>query len=468
MHKNLKNYNFIIFIIIILLSFITILYQLNFEDFWLDEMSSFWVSDPSISFSETLLRHKEYDWHNPMLFNLILKSFMSYTSYDPETSRIMPLIFGVVSVGLIGILSYQIRSDQSFIFSTLLASLSIYIIKYSQELRPYTLLLMLSTLNMFLYLKLINNNFNILKKILLLFLFICISLLNYSTNPFSLIILFSQITASFYNFLFFKKRDNLFYASLIPTTFLYLIFNYEYINLQLSFDKYMLSSDIKNIFDGFYFPRFFGSKIMGYMYLIILIILITLNKQKIFKKDINYFFLFVVLIYCYIIPLFYSLIKTPVLHDRYIIFILPPVFILISCLIMELSHKNKLVIISFLLTFTLVNHFLEIFYREITKPEFNKIIKSIQSSPVKNIILYDPSPTIIVTFNYLKNLKTDINKNLNIQNFKNHNLQHEYFWLVCYMPRVNFNCNLEFKNNIVIIDEKIGHLVNAKLIKFKN
>ena len=58
--------NILIFFFTILLSIVTILYQLNFEDFWLDEMSSFWISDPNIQFKETLNRHSEFDWHNPI------------------------------------------------------------------------------------------------------------------------------------------------------------------------------------------------------------------------------------------------------------------------------------------------------------------------------------------------------------------------------------------------------------------
>ena len=44
-----------LFSLIIFASFLRI-YNINFDDLWTDEIFSFWVSDPSISFNETLIR----------------------------------------------------------------------------------------------------------------------------------------------------------------------------------------------------------------------------------------------------------------------------------------------------------------------------------------------------------------------------------------------------------------------------
>ena len=45
-----KNFFYILFIII---GILTIFYQINFEDFWLDEMQSFWIADPEFFWKET-------------------------------------------------------------------------------------------------------------------------------------------------------------------------------------------------------------------------------------------------------------------------------------------------------------------------------------------------------------------------------------------------------------------------------
>ena len=144
--------------------------------------------DHFINHFETIDRQKISDWHNPILFNIILKNFLNIVGYNPDLSRYLPFIFGALSFIVISQISYQEKKDESFIFTTFLVCTSIYIIKYSQELRPYSLLLLTSSLNIFFYLKQLKETEQ--KNGSMLF-FIIFSILNYSVNPFALIIFFS-------------------------------------------------------------------------------------------------------------------------------------------------------------------------------------------------------------------------------------------------------------------------------------
>ena len=434
--------SFILYLILLTLAILTIFFQLNFEDLWLDEMNSFYVADPEVSIDETINRHKKTDWHNTMLFNLILKNFLSIFGYDSEIARYLPFIFGGLSIAIIGIISYEIKKDNSYLLTTLLACLSIYIIKYSQEIRPYTLLIFLSSINVYLYVKLNNSNIKIIKYLVFL-LFIFFSVLNYSANPFSLIIFFSQISNSLAKFFFFKKKHLLFFIAVPLISIFYIIFNLEYLIFQISFKKYMLSSDIVNVIDGLYFPRFFGSKIMGYFYLISLISLIIFNRKKVFREDNEYLFLTLLFFYTYLIPLLYGLIKTPVLHDRYIIFVLIPIFILISCLSTSLkSTRIKKIFILTIVILTSSNHVIEIFDRKNTKPEFNNILNYIKNTNNKDIIFYNPKDTSELVLNYINNLNEEKNYNLKIYNFNKTSEVLNYAWFLCYTPMVNFNCKI--------------------------
>ncbi len=469
MNKILKNNSLIFYFLIVFIGIFTIWHQLNFEDFWLDEMNSFWVADPNITFEELHQRQKKIDFHNPILFNFLLKQFLNLTEYNPSYARFLTFIFGSISIFFFGILSYQVKKNNSFLLTTLLASLSIYLIKYSQEVRPYSLLLMLSVINIYLYLVILNKSHRkIIYKYIIFFSFIIISVLNYSTNPFSLIIFFSQVTNSTINFFYFKQKDKMFILSLIPITLLYVLFNYGYLINQISFNSYELSSDIINVLDGLYFPRFFGSKIMGYLYLSTLIFLIIFNKKKFIQKSSNYLTLLIIFIYSYLVPFVYSLIKTPVLHDRYIIFVIIPVILLISCLTNEIkSKKIKHFIIFLIITSTLSNHYLEIFKRENKKPEFTKLIKFIiKDNTEKNIVFYDYTATSDFVFNYLKQINLNGIEDLNIIQFKD-NIPPDLnsFWLICYTPRVSFDCsipNLEKWKQKQIMKK---YLVEAKLFK---
>lgn len=85
-------------------------------------------------------------------------------------------------------------------------------------------------------------------------------------------------------------------------------------------------------------------------------------------------FFLILIFFSYLLPLGYAIIRTPVFHDRYIIFILIPIFVLIPFLISEIFNKKlKIFLITFLTIMTLSNHYIEIFKRINTKPEFKKL-----------------------------------------------------------------------------------------------
>ena len=61
-------------IFIILIGIFLRFYQLNFENYWLDELIDFWVADPNISFNATFFRRDEIIVdQTPYLFQILLK-----------------------------------------------------------------------------------------------------------------------------------------------------------------------------------------------------------------------------------------------------------------------------------------------------------------------------------------------------------------------------------------------------------
>ena len=67
-----RNNVFLISILFISIGIFLRLYQLNFENYWHDEMLSFWVADPNLSLEATFSR-REYIEQTPPLFSLFLK-----------------------------------------------------------------------------------------------------------------------------------------------------------------------------------------------------------------------------------------------------------------------------------------------------------------------------------------------------------------------------------------------------------
>ena len=241
MFSSNKNNILLASILFVLIGIFLRIYQLNFENYWLDEMTSFWVADPKISLEDTFTRSN--DFHTPPIFDLFLKKYLELFSYDPDIGRHVPLFFGILAIPFLGILSYQVSKNNSFLLSILLISINIYLIKYSQVTRPYTLVFLLSTINLIFYYKIIFTDFDFSKKIFFFVLFIIFSVITFSTHPFTFILLFSQIFYSIYSFLLFKKKNYLFFLSVPFILIIYLLINYNYLISQLSQNEYIFDHE---------------------------------------------------------------------------------------------------------------------------------------------------------------------------------------------------------------------------------
>ena len=467
-----KNNVLILSVIFILIGVFLRLYQLNFESYWLDEMISYWVSDPNIAFNDTLLRRDQIE-QTPVLFDLFLKKYLELFGYEPDFGRHVPLFFGILSIPLLGLLSHQISKNNSFLLTIFLTSINVYLISYSQEVRPYSLILFLSIINLIFYYKIVSENITILKKIIFFNFFIIFSVLTLSSHPFTFIILFSQIINSIYFFLFFKKKNYLFFFSIPFILIIYLLFNFNYIISQLSYSEYFLDHESWKFYYNYYFSRFFGSRIMGIIYLSTLIYLTITFRKKILFTFNNYLLLIFILIFSYIIPLAYGYIKTPILTDRYIIFVLIPILILISSLIFEIKNrKTKIFIFIFFLTPTILNNFIEIKYRKINKPEFKKFFNSLEKNEVKNLAVvgnFSEKIQLELVENYIETLKEFKNGGFKILNINKVTNNQKMIWVICYEPLVGFDCTLpnNKEDTWTLIEIKQNHFLNSRLYKIK-
>ena len=106
---NLKKVSIekILFLFLIILGVFYRLYNSNFEDYWLDELFGFWLSDPKLSFNETYERSLGPGWGQNMLFDFVLKYFEASFSTIP-----IPFGFGSALIDLFKLaLKGLLRSD---------------------------------------------------------------------------------------------------------------------------------------------------------------------------------------------------------------------------------------------------------------------------------------------------------------------------------------------------------------------
>ena len=214
---------------------------------------------------------------------------------------------------------------------------------------------------------------------------------------------------------------------------------------------------------------------MGLIYMFTLIFLIIYFRKKIFFISNNYLPLIFILFFSYLIPLSYELFVMPILVDRYIIFVLIPIIILISALIFEVKIKLiRNILILFILIPTFINHYLEIKLRENIKPEFNNLFNYLKKNETKNLTLFQASDvdrvSVEIVENYIKSLNVIKKNNFKLFDIYNFPSKLKKFWVICYEPYGGLDCStLSSKSkNWILLDVEKFHLINAKLFIIKN
>ncbi len=434
---NLKKIKITFIILLIFFGSFIRFYNLNFDDLWSDEMVSYWLSNPFYSFSETI--SLIFESNLMVSFEIILKGFHKLFGYDVHVSRYLNALISVFSIILFAnLLRKNSVNINSILYGTFLLAFNIFHIRYAMELRSYTL-------TFFLALILINLLFEdqYLKKknsYLDYFLIIMTSLLMLFSHSFSVIIIFSL---NFYILClwFFKKNDN---SNLIKIFFLnifiVIFFLLFYLKGVSHTPNWIKQLDI-SFFTNYFFSNFFGSRLIGGVYLVVLLYLLTKSiKQIINKANINLYFL-ILIFFSYFLPGIYGFIFEPVLINRYIIFVLIPILFLISHLTFEFNNNLiKKIFLSLILILTFFNHFTENtfkqFYTNIypSKPEIRKTLNFINKSNSLNYsVLLDANNKLNINNiyeNYLNNYSKKLEFNLNFINYLDKKTLPNDFWII--------------------------------------
>jgi hypothetical protein len=442
-------------------------------------MVTFWVSDPKITFNETFKRNIESDLH--FLFNLILKLYFILTSYEISYARYLPAALSILSIFSIFYLSIILKT-KNYLFLLFLITFNIYLIKYAQELRSYSLIFFLTSISLILFFKITDNN-NKNKK-LNTFFFIVSQISIVFTHIYGLIIIFSFIFFDFLNYYKFKKKNNYLRFSNLISGLFSLIFLIVYLKTISHTTNWIPQLELK-FFSNFFFSKFFGSRLLGLFHLLLLVYLIIKSKILLLKKFDQRLILILIIIFSYLIPVTYSFIFNPILTDRYIIFVLVPVLVLTSNLInlIQGNHFRKIIIFA-IIFLTLANLSTEttlkqFFYkRVIHKPDLKSTFVEINKSNYKNYSFnlekgnWTSEKTLNdILKNYSKKYTNQINIKLTYVDYKNNGKMiknnSNFLWLVC-LHDINGRSCLIPKNfdNVQIIREENYNSVNLKLLKF--
>ena len=144
MKTNPYKYETVIISLIISFGLLLRGFNINFNDFWSDEMVSFYLSNPNLEFLETI--KLVFASNLTVSFEIILKFFHKIFGYNFEYSRYLTLLLSIVSIFYFYRLLKTNKSYYCAILGIILLSINIYHIRYSIELRSYTLTFLLTIL----------------------------------------------------------------------------------------------------------------------------------------------------------------------------------------------------------------------------------------------------------------------------------------------------------------------------------
>ena len=462
------NHRIIFLILISILAIITRIYNLNYEDFWIDEIISFWIADPLLTTDETILRHNSLE-QVPIFFNMVLKYYFGLFGYNAHFGRYLTVFFSILTLITSFLLFKKIKNNNSVIFFYFLMAINIYLIKYSQELRVYSLMLLLITLSLFFLIGALNNRkentFNYI-------FFTFFSILSIFSHPFSLIIFFSILSYSF--FVLIIKRENikgLNLSLLIIFLFSFIYYFLYFLNLN-EITSWIPTLNTK-FFTNYFFSKFFGSRLLGMIHLISLLYLMIYFKKIILNSNLLIFS--IIFFYSYLLPILFGLFVKPILVDRYIIYVIPPILIITSILIFEIKNDITKKLIVFIITLlSLLNFFTEDsfkqFYQKTNKykPNFFQALKTIEMSNnnkfiIKKFETKDPNKNSFYGLldnavndyikQYVNNKEIDVNLT-NISNVYEKKLSN--IWIICYYDLDISDCEPPINKKNINISKNIN------------
>jgi mannosyltransferase len=420
-------------------------YKIDFQSIWLDEIHTMNETNPKLSFLEVYDAIRNAEQMPPLYFYSVFLCFkiFSYTSY---IARLFSVFAGIASIYAIYIFAKEILNKETGLIASLLLSVNIFHLYYSQEARPYALLLLLTICSFYRLVKYIKfpNRLNaiyygIFSGAMLL------------THFFGLFVLLSQIFILAIIFISIeRKARNLFFINTVISGAIILGLFLPAIRIFIKVSEikefWIPQTDLKTIKQ--IYKDFCGNSdfililaVIAILYYFADFILkirlsrIKFNYERIVgnKQLLSFVVLISWIIIVLLIPIIRSYLVVPMIISRYFIVLLPPLIILISvaisaCRIAVIRH-------GFVFLFVMGSLYLIFFqnkyYSSTCKSQFRETTQFI----VQNNLNKEPVVSSLAWYltYFLDNGKSNIeiiDKTLDnyIQEMQNNSIPTKSFW----------------------------------------
>jgi 4-amino-4-deoxy-L-arabinose transferase-like glycosyltransferase len=495
----------IIFLLILFLGGALRLYGLNKQSFWYDELRSLEHSEKE-DISSVIAIISEVEIHPPGYY-IFLHYITKFFGNSEIIVRLPSAIFGIIAIFIIFLLGRKLYSyKEGLIASFLMASLyqPIY---YSQEARPYTMLLLFTMLSVYFYIDIFTNFWHGKQTTYYLIIgYILSAIFSCYVHYFGVYFICIQFLILF---LFSIRKPK----NILTTLLIYLVILIAYLPslprfldilkfttiysklLRSSLEQSYLSVGSKGIvtlFNQLTIAAFNNSKTFAVFVLVLCLSLLVktfyifLRSKSLGKhtKDINCLIFFILLwvvlpfLGAYLISLFW----VPVFSERNLIIILPALYIFFSRSIVSLFLNIKIQTIIIIITASLIAGTFNIdYYRKPFKEQFREagefVAKNSYSYDDLSIIAWGCSPRF---FDYYIE-KFGLNKKIDLMipaRYDVNILQKfiternpRYLWFLCYEgPDSNYIPQLikEFKKCAIITKKKSFIGINLWFFRRQN
>lgn len=382
----------LILMTIIVLSFLLRVYDLGGESIWYDEGASVYGSKESIS---TIISESNMV-PNLVLYYTMLHFWIRLFGDSEFSVRFLSVIFGILSIYVIYKLGELIFDTNIGLLSSFILAISSYHIRYSQEARSYSLLVLFVLLSSYYLIKVLENKE---RKYIVGYIISSIAMI-YAHGYGIFYLIFQNIY-----YLVFKRRDIKLWVMIQGIILLFFVLPFLLRKMGKSLDtaydlRVPTLSSIYNTFE-----IFVGNEQI--LYIFILVIIIGLIIDLVAKKDLDkYVFMTLWLFVPFAISAIISYTLEPLYHNRYFIASFPALILLFS---KGISNFRKAPIILFILFIVVILQvpLIEGYYSDIRKDQWRETTNYIEDNKKDNdtILLYPEFTKIPFAYYY----KSDMN-----------------------------------------------------------
>lgn len=401
------------------------IYDLGTESIWVDEGISILLANSNLF---QIVVNRAQSTHPPMYF-IILHYWVNLFGDTEFSTRFLSVIFGLFSILMIYKVGTLLFNKNVGMLSSLLLALSVFHIQYSQEVRMYSLMTLLTLLSIYFFIKLLDRaSFTVSTG------YIISSILLMYTHIFGLFILIAQ---NIYLLTLFLSKDFDYKRNFRR----WIRFQIILVILYIPWIIVIASQILKLQTHGFWVPvptmraiivtfwDFSGSTLLLLFFLLLSFFSIVTYKKvkgkinwKYFLKTIEsyswnislsnvnrIYFLVVWLLTPVILPFIISLFSTPIYWTKYTIAASLAFYILIAKGIDNINTKSiKLVVIILVIALSLGN--VSDYYSEVNKGQWREVTNYIDiNAESGDLILFYKGYCQKNVFDYYSK-RTDLNK----------------------------------------------------------